>query len=166
LALADGREALGLLQVAAALSMEGFCANTTPLDERVVTARPAPGQATCAAGLRRLLAGSSAGSRRLQDPLSFRCVSQTHGSLWAALASEIAHSAAPVSLDVRAGADPVEDASTGAPLAAERLRGLLERLRLLTAVELVVAAQAVDMAGIESLGRGTGDAYAVVRELV
>ena len=85
LALADGRDVLEALQVAAALSLEGFRASSTPLDERVVAARPAPGQAACAARLRELLAGSSSGSRRLQDPLSLRCVSQTHGSLLAAL---------------------------------------------------------------------------------
>jgi histidine ammonia-lyase len=215
----------------------------------------------CAARLRELLEGSTAGARRLQDPLSFRCVSQVHGSLAAALdflaaalepelngagdnplvllddqeivstgnffvpalalaadtvalalaqvanlasarvarllssaltdlpqnlaspgstgtgmapllkvtdalAGEIAHGAAPVSLDSRAGAEAVEDASTGAPLAAGRLSGLLERLRLLAAVELLVAAQAVDLAGIEQLGRGTAAVYAVVRGAV
>lgn len=260
LALADGRAALDALQVSAALTMEGFRASRTPLDARVVAARPAPGQADCAAQLRGLLAGGSATARRLQDPLSLRCVSQTHGSLSAALdflaaalepelngagdnplvlagegeivstgnffvpalalaadtcalalaqvanlaaarvarllsatltdlpqnlappgstgvgmapllktsdalAAEIAHGAAPVSLDSRAGSDAVEDASTGAPLATGRLAGLLERLRLLAALELVVAARAVDLAGIETLGRGTGAAYAVVREL-
>jgi histidine ammonia-lyase len=80
-----------------------------------------------------------------------------------ALAAEIAHGAAPASLDSRAGAEAVEDASTGAPLAAGRLAGLLERLRLLCAVELLVAAQAVDLAGIETLGRGTAAAYSAVR---
>ena len=260
LALADGRDLLDSLQVAAALSLEGFRASHTPFDERVVAARPAPGQAACSAGLRALLAGSSSGVRRLQDPLSLRCVSQTHGSLLAALdflaaalepelngagdnplvltedgeivstgnffvpalalaadavalalaqvanlasarvarllsapltdlpqnlappgstgagmapllkvsdalAAEIVHGAAPASLDSRAGADSVEDASTGAPLAAARLSGLIERLRFLTALELVVAAQAVDLAGIQTLGRGTGAAHAVVREL-
>jgi histidine ammonia-lyase len=260
LALADGREALEALQVAAALSMEGFRANGSPLDERVVAARPAPGQAACAARLRALLAGSSATPRRLQDPLSFRCVSQTHGSLAAALdflaaalepelngagdnplvltgdgeivstgnffvpalalaadtvalalaqvanlasarvarllsalltelpqnlappgstgtgmapllkvsealAAGIVQGAAPASLDSRAGAGAVEDASTGAPLATGRLSGLLDRLRLHAALELVVAAQAVDLAGIQTLGRGTAAAYSVVREV-
>jgi histidine ammonia-lyase len=258
LALAEGREALELAQLSAALSMEGFRASRSPIDERVAAARPAPGQVQCATRLRALLDGSTAGERRLQDPLSFRCVSQTHGSLVAALdfltaalepelngagdnplvllddreivstgnffvpalslacdtvalalaqvanlasarvarllssaltdlpqnlappgstgtgmapllkvsdalASEIAHGAAPVSLDARAGAEAVEDGSTGAPLAAGRLAGLLERLRLLAAVELLVAARAVELAGIETLGRGTGAAYAVVR---
>jgi histidine ammonia-lyase len=261
IALAEGREVLELVQLAAALSMEGFRASHSPIDERVAAARPAPGQVACAARLRELLDGSTAGARRLQDPLSFRCVSQVHGSLAAALdflaaalepelngagdnplvllddqeivstgnffvpalalaadtvalalaqvanlasarvarllssaltdlpqnlaspgstgtgmapllkvtdalAGEIAHGAAPVSLDSRAGAEAVEDASTGAPLAAGRLSGLLERLRLLAAVELLVAAQAVDLAGIEQLGRGTAAVYAVVRGAV
>jgi histidine ammonia-lyase len=260
LALADGREALDAMQLAAALSMEGFRASRGPLDERVAAARPAPGQEACAARLRELLAGGSSEARRLQDPLSIRCVSQTHGSLAAALdflaaalepelngagdnplvlleddeivstgnffvpalalaadtvalalaqvanlasarvarllsaaltglpqslappgstgagmapllkvsdalASEIAHGAAPASLGSGGGADAVEDASTGAPLATGRLSGLLERLRLHAALELVIAAQAIDLAGIETLGRRTGAAYVVVREL-
>jgi histidine ammonia-lyase len=42
----------------------------------------------------------------------------------------------------------------------------LTRLRQLLAIELVCAAQAVDLAGPERLGAGTGAAYARVRELV
>jgi histidine ammonia-lyase len=82
-----------------------------------------------------------------------------------ALAAEIVHGAAPATLATRVWASTVEDADTGAPLATGRLSSLLDRLRLLTALELVVAAQAVDLAGIEALGAGTGAAYAVVREL-
>ena len=74
-------------QVSAALAMEGFRANLSPLDPRVVAARPAPGQAWAAAGLRSLLADGALtepdAARRLQDPLSFRCASQIHGSLHA-----------------------------------------------------------------------------------
>jgi histidine ammonia-lyase len=250
-----------VLQVAAALSMEGFRASRGPLDERVAAARPAPGQEVCAARLRELLTGGSSEARRLQDPLSIRCVSQTHGSLAAALdflaaalepelngtgdnplvllgdgeivstgnffvpalalaadtvalalaqvanlasarvarllsaaltglpqnlappgstgagmapllkvsdalAAEIVHGAAPATLASRVWASTVEDADTGAPLATGRLSSLLDRLRLLTALELVVAAQAIDLAGVDTLGAGTGAAYAVVRELV
>jgi histidine ammonia-lyase len=43
---------------------------------------------------------------------------------------------------------------------------MLERLVRLVALELVVAAQAVELAGPERLGRGTGTVYALVRELV
>ena len=89
LALVDAARWLACAQIAAALSMEGFRASPTPLDPRVVAARPAPGQEWAAQGLRALLEGGSlarAGAgRRLQDPLSFRCASQIHGSLHAAL---------------------------------------------------------------------------------
>ena len=88
LALVGAEAALREAQIAAALSMEGFRANLSPLDVRVVAARPAPGQAWAASGLRALLAGSAlnqpGAARRLQDPLSFRCASQVHGCLrWA-----------------------------------------------------------------------------------
>ena len=82
-------EAFALLEqwnAAVALSYEGFRANLTPIDARVVRMRPAPGQVEMAARLRTLLAGShllSPGSaRRVQDPLSLRCVAQVHGALW------------------------------------------------------------------------------------
>jgi histidine ammonia-lyase len=89
LALRDARACLQGAQVSAALSMEGFRASLTPLDPRVVAARPAPGQAWAATELRALLAGSALTevqrTRRLQDPLSFRCASQVHGALHTAL---------------------------------------------------------------------------------
>src|SRR5207237_978341 len=56
LALVDARAALTWAQAGAALSFEGFRASLSPLDPRVVDARPAPGQAACASELRRLLA--------------------------------------------------------------------------------------------------------------
>ncbi len=67
------------------------------------------------------------------------------------------------------GADSVEDDSTGATHAALRLREQIERMRLLTAIELIVAAQAVDLAlegKLASLGVGTGVAHAAVRGCV
>ena len=264
IALVDGRAALDAAQAAAALSLEGFRASLTPLDERVVSARPAPGQAECAAVLRSLVAGGTLASsvgRRLQDPLSFRCVSQVHGSLATALAllsgalepelngagdnplvdaesdeilstgnffvpglalaadavalalaqaaalaaararrlltaslsdlpqnlaptgstgagmapllkvadalvAEILHGAAPATLASLWSPEGVEDAATGAPLATLRLAGLLERFRLLAAIELVVAAHAVDLAAVAELGSGTRSVHAAVRELV
>jgi histidine ammonia-lyase len=262
LALVDARAALAAVQAAAALSSEGFRSNPGPLEPRVVAARSAPGQAVCAAGLRDLLAGgalAAGGGRRLQDPLSFRCVSQVHGSLLAALellasalapelngsadnplvvedeivstgnffvpalalaadavalglaqvaglaaarvsrllvadltglpqnlapagstgtgmapllktvgavVGEIVHAAAPATLTSLALPDvSVEDAASGAPLATSRLAGMIERLRLLVAVELVVAAQAVDLAQVEALGAGTCEIHARVRSL-
>jgi histidine ammonia-lyase len=265
LALLDGEACLAAAQVSAALAMEGFRANLSPIDPRVVAARPAPGQAWAAAGLRALVAEGSLtapdGARRLQDPLSFRCASQIHGALRVALdllagalapelngaadnplvlssddeilstgnfhvpalalaldamAIAVAQVAAPLgerparlraeplsdlpanlvagdatcsgmapltktaqalTLEIRhlagsfaihatVGADGVEDDSTGAVQAALRVRDQLERLRLLIAIELVVAAQAVQLAAPARLGRGTEVALRCVREVV
>jgi histidine ammonia-lyase len=90
LVLMDTVEIAHLSQVAAALTFEGFRANLSPLDPRVQAARPAPGQADAAAVLLSLLQGTlltePGEARRLQDPLSLRCVSQVHGALKSALA--------------------------------------------------------------------------------
>ena len=264
LALHDARGLLESVQVAAALAFEGFRANLTPIDPKVAARRPAPGQVACASQLRALLAGGAltqpGAARRLQDPLSFRCVSQVHGSLAAALdlleaalepelndagdnplvltddgeivstgnfhtpalalaadavalglaqvgnlavarsarlldepltglpanlaapgtsgaglapllkvaealAGELVHAAAPTCLAAR-GSDRVEDDATGSLLAVRRLAAMLEQLRLLVAIQLVVAARAVELAQPEPLGRGTAAAHAVVSELV
>jgi histidine ammonia-lyase len=255
---------LDAVQIAAALSMEGFRAAATPIDADVAGAHPAPGQEWEAAGLRELLRGGSlldaGASRRLQDPLSFRCASHVHGALrWAldvlatavlaalngagdnplvlgtgtvvstgnfhtpalalaldtaaiaiaqtagpaaerparlaterlsdlpanltrrgegrsgiapllktaqAITVEIRHLAAPLALDPRFGADGVEDDSTNAAAGALRLQAQLELLGRLIALELVCAAQAVDLAAPDRLGAGTAAAHACVRELV
>ncbi len=265
LALLDARRCLESLQVSAALSMEGFRANLSPIDPRAVAARPAPGQEWSAAGLRVLLAGgcltACGAARRVQDPLSFRCASQVHGSLHCALdlleralepelngaadnplvladqgrvistgnfhvpalalaldataiavtqvaalacerparlaterlsglprglsprgagragiavlhktaqslALEIRQRAAPFAIHASVGADGVEDDATGALQSALRVHEQLERLELLIALELVCAAQAVDLAAPSRLGGGTAAAHAAVRELV
>ncbi len=89
LALCDARRALESAQTIAVMTMEGFRANPSPLDPRATAARPQPGQQRAADGLRRLLAGSRllepGGARRLQDPLSLRCVASTHAAAYAAL---------------------------------------------------------------------------------
>ena len=87
-----------------------------------------------------------------------------------ALTVEIRHLAAPLSIMPTIGADSVEDDSTGAAHAALRVREQIERMRLLAAIELIVAAQAVDLAlgghAPQSLGAGTAAAHAAVREWV
>ncbi len=83
LVLHDARGLFDAWLQAIALSFEGFRANPSILDERAIAARPAPGQATAAARLRALLAGSAltpASARRVQDPLSFRVVAPVHGA--------------------------------------------------------------------------------------
>lgn len=264
LALTWGSDLLASTNVAAALSMEGFRANLTPLDPRVARARPAPGQVACAAAIRSLLAGGAltepGAARRVQDPLSFRCASQVHGSLALALAllgealepelngatdnplvlagdgevlstgnfhtpalalaldavalgvvqvgalacaraeglaterlsdlpgnlttfgpsrsgvapllkvgsallEELRHLATPTCVGTAAGADGVEDDSTGSALGALRLLEMLERLQQLVALELVVGSFAVDLAAPEPLAPAMQAAHRVVREL-
>lgn len=83
LALEDMRLALDAVLTAGALSLEGFRANLSVLDPRLVALRPAPGQAAASRRLRDLLAGSDlfepGAARRVQDPLSFRCLAPVHG---------------------------------------------------------------------------------------
>jgi histidine ammonia-lyase len=89
LALAKARRVLDAANVAAALSMEGFRANLSPLAPAANRARPQPGQMETAALLMRLFEGSGlhepGAARRLQDPISIRSVAQIHGSVLAAL---------------------------------------------------------------------------------
>ncbi len=88
-ALVQAEHALSTTQAAAALTLEGFRANLTAFDPRVLNLRPQPGQAEVAAQILAFLEGSSAlgpgKARRLQDPLSLRNIPQTHGAARAAL---------------------------------------------------------------------------------
>jgi histidine ammonia-lyase len=60
----------------------------------------------------------------------------------------------------------IEDRTTMAPLAARRLIEMVGLGARVVAIELVIAAQAVDLRGFPKLGAGTGRAYALVRELI
>lgn len=85
LVLSDLERLVATMDVAAALSMEAFRANTTPFGVEIERSHPNPGQSTTAAHLRGLLTGSDLErpgmARSLQDPYSFRCVPQNHGAL-------------------------------------------------------------------------------------
>ena len=89
LAAVDAATLLDRLESIIALTFEAFRANLSPIDPRVAAARPAPGQAVSAAALRDKMRGSrlfvSDEPRRVQDPISLRCVSQVHGALRIAL---------------------------------------------------------------------------------
>ncbi|MFI6335005.1 histidine ammonia-lyase [Streptomyces sp. NPDC050535] len=89
LALHEAAAVLLLGQAVTALTFEGFRANTSPLDARVLDLRPAPGQSLAARELLALLSGGELGdprhARRVQDPVSLRCAAQVHGALHAAL---------------------------------------------------------------------------------
>jgi histidine ammonia-lyase len=72
----------------------------------------------------------------------------------------------PVSLDYRGQlAEGIEDHASMAPLAVSATSSLVGLAHRLVALELIVAAQGVDLRnGPERLGRGTSRAYEIVRE--
>jgi histidine ammonia-lyase len=85
-----------------------------------------------------------------------------------ALVAEARLLAAPVSFHVvsTTQAEGIEDRMTMAPLGARRLADLCELGCRIVAIELVVAAQAVDLRGSTPLGGGTGPTHARIREFV
>ena len=113
----DAEAVLRRADETAALSLEAYVASLSPFDARVAAARPAAGQVEAAARLRALLAGSAlerpGAARRLQDPLSFRCLASVHGCAIAALAA----ARAAVEVELAAASDnPLVVADDGAVL--------------------------------------------------
>ncbi len=84
LAVADAETMLDTLDIAGALSLDGFAANPTMLHPAIGVVRPYPGIRATLARLGGLLAGSAIHdpgvARNLQDPLSFRNLPQVHGA--------------------------------------------------------------------------------------
>ena len=85
LVLVDAADMTDSFQIAAALSFEGFAANLSSIHPAAARMRPHAGEIKASARLRELLEDSylwrAGAARNLQDPLSFRCVPQTHGAL-------------------------------------------------------------------------------------
>ncbi len=81
----------------------------------------------------------------------------------AALESDIRHLAQPCSLLVVPTADGVEDYATMAPRAIAKTRTIGEKLAVIAGIELMVAAQAVDLRKVTKLGAGAQRAYDWVR---
>ncbi|MEM6661340.1 MAG: aromatic amino acid lyase [Pseudomonadota bacterium] len=265
--------ALGLLraevvfesaQTAAALSLEAFRSNLSPLRFRVLALRPQPGQMAAAAGIAARLEGSplheKGAARRVQDPLSLRNIAQIHGAVVAALDvadqavrdelngasdnpvvlaktgevlssggfltphlaivlgmlaqsfvhlaaaqvgrmaklihnrfsdlpdcltegqtgsagvapvmksaealfSEIVHLAQPAPVYPSAGADGVEDVVTHSAVPAKSLMTITGHLQRLIAIELLIAAQAVEMRGIQEIAPMMRSTLAAVRKV-
>jgi len=71
--------------VAGAMSLEALKGTVRAFDERVIAARPHPGQIAVGAFLRALLVGSAIAEShkdcgKVQDPYSLRCMPQVHGA--------------------------------------------------------------------------------------
>ena len=85
LAIHDADETCLIADLAGALSLEALKGTVRAFDERVIAARPHPGQIAVGHHLRALLADSAiAESHRdcgkVQDPYSLRCMPQVHGA--------------------------------------------------------------------------------------
>ena len=84
LAVADSATLLDAMDIAGALSLDGFGANPTMLHPAIGNVRPYPGLRLSLTRLRGLLAGSAIHepgvARNLQDPLSFRNLPQIQGA--------------------------------------------------------------------------------------
>ncbi len=267
LAELSAEQLLGEADVAAALDLEAFAANLSPLHPVVTEVRPHPGLVATIGRLRALLAGSSlfepGNARNLQDPLTFRSIPQILGAARDALtyvrntieielnsaqgnpavvlaerrivsvgnldvvpvaaaldfarialapvvtsaaertvkllqsplsglpaglaaepdtgeealaefagasqaiAAEARTLAYPVSFEVVSSskAEGIEDRTTMAPLSARRLAEMTDLAARVVALELLVAAQAIDLRRSPRLGEGTGRAIRLVREL-
>jgi histidine ammonia-lyase len=85
-----------------------------------------------------------------------------------ALAAEARLLAQPVSFETVSTShhEGIEDRFTLAPLAARRLAEMVSLGARVAAIELVVAAQGIDLRGRPELGAGTAPAYDRVRALV
>jgi histidine ammonia-lyase len=84
----------------------------------------------------------------------------------AALTAEIGHLAMPMPFAVTPVADRVEDYASMAMSVIDKTARLIEKLRYLTAIELIVAARAVDLRAGIVLGHGTKSLFENVRTLV
>jgi len=84
-----------------------------------------------------------------------------------AIAAEARLLADPVSFEVVSStkAEGIEDRTTMAPLSARRLAEMTDLAARVVSLELLVAAQAVDLRRPSRLGEGTGRALGLVREL-
>ena len=80
--------------------------------------------------------------------------------------AEIRHHAAPVMLDFQPVSEAVEDHATQAPLVVAKSDAMVELWRHLVAMELLAAAQAVDLRGASGLVPGIEGIYKSVRATV
>jgi histidine ammonia-lyase len=91
LAVLEAARLAALADVTAALSLEALTGNLSPFDEEVARAKPFAGQIEAARHVRELLSGSYLEDPEtpvtVQDPLSFRVVTQVHGALREQLAA-------------------------------------------------------------------------------
>ena len=84
----------------------------------------------------------------------------------AALTAEIGHLAMPMPFVVTPVADRVEDYASMSMSVIDKTSRLVEKLRYLTAIELIIAARAIDLRSAITLGRGTQQLFEKIRSIV
>lgn len=114
-ALVQAWQLARIADVAGAMTIEATRSSQRPFDPRIQDVRPHPGQAACAANLRRLLADSEimvshADCPKVQDAYSLRCMPQVHG----ALRDGLSHITRVVEIEMSSATDnPLVFADTG-----------------------------------------------------
>ena len=85
LAYYDGTVLARTADVSGAFSLEMLKGTLKAMDERLMRARPHPGQMQTAENIRHILSGSRIAEKyrdyRVQDALSLRCMPQLHGAV-------------------------------------------------------------------------------------
>lgn len=89
-ALIRARHLSRIADIAGAMTLEATKSSLKPFDPRIQQVRPHPGQISCAANIRQLMAHSEiltshANCAKVQDAYSIRCMPQVHGTLRDAL---------------------------------------------------------------------------------
>jgi histidine ammonia-lyase len=139
-ALVRTRKLLRVADVAGAMTVDATKSSQVPFEPRIQAVRPHPGQAACAANLRRLLADSEvmashAECGKIQDAYSLRCMPQVHG----AHRDAVAHAAAVVEREMNSATDnPLVFADTNEVLSG----GNFHAQPVASAADLVCAALA------------------------
>ncbi len=115
----------------------------------------------------KLLATSFSGLPRFLSPLGaswqgFQTVQKTIS----ALEADVRHRAQPVPLTLLPVSDSVEDHAANTPATIAKTHEMVERLAYLAAIEMIIAAQAIDMRKLEKLGEGAERGYQTIRRHV
>jgi histidine ammonia-lyase len=139
--LVETEQLLATFDLTAAVSIEGFRGNPWAVSEQANASHRRKGQAKSAMAIRDSLAKSElwqAGKPRfLQDPLSFRCASQVHGTAWEAYSRALdiwtvelnsVHDNPIIDVDAQTAISHGNMDSTGITLAIDSLRQALAKI--------------------------------------
>jgi histidine ammonia-lyase len=124
-ALVRARDLAKVADVAGAMTLEATRSSLRPFDARIQQIRPHPGQAACAANIRKLMERSEilpshAECGKVQDAYSIRCMPQVHGTLRDALD----HVTRIVEIEINSATDnPLVFADTGEVISGGNFHG-------------------------------------------